>query len=137
MTGGGQGGIEYSVSVTVVVRNVTVTVTLPGPAYYYVYYYYAYYAYPVPAVPVMVVVVLERLEVVGPTLVPEPVGFYAQVLQAYGEPHQLNVTFHDVEPGAYRVKVMFWNGLLVTLRLQNQAWKPLAPAYIWTVKARA
>lgn len=128
------GGDAFTPSVTVNfgVGSITVSVKLPGPGYYsYVGDYYSGYSYTSgygsyygSPIPVKVIVAVETAES-SPSLV----AYRTLDLEAYGTNNTATVAFTGLSPGSYRVKVLFWNGLLSTLSEEGGLWKSLAQPY--------
>ncbi len=127
VTSSGNGGnhlFSSNVTVTFGSHEITVHAELPGPMTTTYYYYYYYYARPVPSENVTVIVVAERLERGIPTLT----RFATANAMAYTSSHNwVDVDFKGLEPGVYRVKVYYWNGLLS--ELNSSPWKPLGMPY--------
>ena len=107
---------------------VNVSVFVPGALYYYYYYYnYGYYYYTgyyyyYVGIPVKVMVVLEDISN-NKTLIKR---FHSLELVAGGTNYQGQVVFYNLEPGHYRVKVLFWNDFLIKLKERGEGWIPMA-----------
>ena len=114
--------------------RIDVSVTLPGPQYYSYYTYYTYYTYYYyystvqGTIPVKVIVAAEKLY--NATGAPQLVRLAVLPLEAYGNNNAGSVSFTGLEPGSYRVKVMFWNQLLSVLRGSGGSWESYADPVI-------
>lgn len=122
--------LQPSVSISFGTGRIDVSVTLPGPQYYEYYEYYTYYYYYTTTpgvVPVKVIVAIEDLS--DPTA-PRLARLAELDLQAHGSNNVGSVSFTGLEPGRYRVKVMFWNQLLSVLHSTGGSWKSYASPVI-------